>query len=86
MMAVDSHEGDNSEQNRMNKSHGGDISKQNCTKAMPYNKIAQRQYFRMKPHEGDMLAKQWSIEHLSTTQPKLTIQNESNRRNIKGQQ
>jgi hypothetical protein len=56
----------------------GDISEQNRMKAIPYNKIMQRQYFRTKLHEGDVSAKQWSIEHLRTTRSKPSIQNQSN--------
>jgi hypothetical protein len=33
----------------------------------------------MKLHEGDMSAKQWSVEHLRATQSKPMIQNESNK-------
>jgi hypothetical protein len=32
----------------------------------------------MKPHEGDVSAQHWSIEHFRTTRSKPAIQNESN--------
>jgi hypothetical protein len=54
------------------------ITRTNRMKAIPYNKIVQRQYFGTKLHEGDVSAKQWSVEYLRTTRSKPMIQNESN--------
>jgi hypothetical protein len=49
------------------------IAQTNHMKAMPYNKVMQTQYFGTKPHEGNVSAKQWSIEHFRTTRSKPVI-------------